>query len=642
MTLGGPISKDEQLLQKLRQIVLNNIQNEQFGVEELARSYGISRSQLHRKLKKIKGKSISQFIKEIRLNEALILLQQDVGTASEIAYLVGFSSPNYFNTCFKKYFGYTPGEALLRKDLRTQFNHEQLKNNSTVKERSLNKYQWPVLFISVFVMLIAGILGFKYSENTQTKSQDEDSLSEELIPVAIPERSVAVLPFEDMSSNRDQEYFTEAMVVEINNHLVKIEDLLVTSRISTLDYKESSKSIKEIATELGVATILTGNVQREGDLIRVTAQLIDGGSNHFLWSESYEAELASVFAIQSEIAQKVAEELKIQLTPELHKRIDDPPTDNIEAYNLFLEVKSGQHDLETDINILTEVIELDKNFADAYVEMVLRKLFYIDRNVLSEKIIDDFLVECTELLNKAIELDPDNAAAHRILASTYLWHLYDFEKADFYFNKAIALNPSMAMSMYPFYLIPAGRFEEALKYNTFQILPAYPNNYGHWLAQALCYYYLEKSENVEQSLKKAFEKDSIATAKHHGYFMISCYQGNYKTIVLNFENFDAEEHVKPRHLGMAAIAYLNLDTREKAENLLKELENISDISATGSPAYFAAAVYAEREEPDKALKWLKRSYQKREFEMIWLNVDPLWESLREEKGFKALSKKMGF
>jgi len=230
-----------------------------------------------------------------------------------------------------------------------------------------------LVLVIVFMYLYPRFLSADRSqEPTETTSE-----------TPIIDKSIAVIPFVNMSNDPDQEYFSDGMMEEILNHLVKIEDLLVISRTSVMRYKGTTKSSSEIAQELGVATILEGSVRKAGDRVRITVQLINGSTNMHLWSETYDREFTDVFAIQSEVAQQIANILQATIDPEVIKQLESKPTENMEAYNLYLEASFildnlfDQTQYTKAHELLEKAIALDPDFALAYTMMARYWIFPI-------------------------------------------------------------------------------------------------------------------------------------------------------------------------------------------------------------------------------------------------------------------------
>jgi len=246
------------------------------------------------------------------------------------------------------------------------------------------------------------------------------------------DKSIAVMPFANLSNDPEQEYFSDGMLDEILDRLFKIGDLKVISRTTSMRYKNSELSLKEIANELGVATILEGSVRKLGNNLRITVQLIDARTDTHLWSEIYDRDLSDVFEIQSEIAQTIARELKAVITPQEKALIEKVPTDNLEAYNYFLigneyYLRSyEEQDYSIAISMYTNAIELDPGFALAYIRLALCHAsmywFHYDRS--SERII-----KSKEAIDAAISIDPEIPEIHLALGSYYYWCFLDYQRA---------------------------------------------------------------------------------------------------------------------------------------------------------------------------------------------------------------------
>jgi TolB-like protein len=265
----------------------------------------------------------------------------------------------------------------------------------------------------------------------------------------IVDKSIAVLPFTDMSPDKDQEYFSDGMMDAILMHLYKIGDLEVTSRTSTMRYKETDKLIGEIANELGVKHILEGSVSKAGNKVRIIAQLIDANNDKHLWAETYEQELADVFAIQSEVAQKIASSLKAALTSEVKGRIDKIPTENLEAYEYYLKGEEAlwqvwktfsRSILDESIKYYEKAIDLDADFSLAYAGLG-RAYWHLSEFALAyEK--PELYEKQRSILNKAIKLDPYNGWAYGAMWEVNIMWDWDSSAARRNLDVAMKLAPN--------------------------------------------------------------------------------------------------------------------------------------------------------------------------------------------------------
>ena len=313
--------------------------------------------------------------------------------------------------------------------------HSKKASNRTI----LSKYKylaWGLLLLS------AAIIGGYYLWPGQSVQSPKD------LPHPL-DKSIVVLPFADMSANKDQEYFSDGMMEEILNHLVKIEDIKVVSRTTAMKYKGSNKSTKEIAQELGVATVLEGSVRKEGEQVRITVQLIDGNSDLHLFSESYDRQLTSVFEVQSEVAEMVAQALQAQISPEVRLRIEEIPTSNSKAYEFYLRGRnqyslfwSGSLDatlIDKGVEYYNQAISLDPEFSNAYAG--LGQAYWMLAHFSPDYHPSYWELSKSNLL-KAIELDPGNGWAYAELGVVqHNWN-WDLPAALKSFQKAVQLNPT--------------------------------------------------------------------------------------------------------------------------------------------------------------------------------------------------------
>jgi len=265
------------LIQKLSEEVAANLENEQYSVEELAENIGMSRSQLHRKLQEASGQSASQFIREYRLQRAMEILKSEEVTSSEVAYRVGFGSASYFSTCFNEFYGYPPGEAKKRMADNSipNFVDKGISHISRSKNSFLNKKI--LLSSAILLVFVLGYLSFQQFSNKNSRTADLDLI----------DKSIAILPFKNQSPNADNQYFADGVMDAILNKLSMVGQLKVTSRTSVEQYRTTTKTLPEIAMELGVSYILQGSAQKYGEQIRISVQLISAETDDQIWYNDY-------------------------------------------------------------------------------------------------------------------------------------------------------------------------------------------------------------------------------------------------------------------------------------------------------------------------------------------------------------------
>jgi TolB-like protein/Tfp pilus assembly protein PilF len=261
--------------------------------------------------------------------------------------------------------------------------------------------------------------------------------------------SIAVLPFDNLSNDPDQQYFSDGIQEDILNHLAKIADLNVKSRSSTLRYRSNRPSITQIGADLGVGTILEGSVRKAGNQVRITAQLIDVASDNHIWSETYDRELTEIFTIQSEVAIEIAKVLEIRLTGQQENLIVNIETENINAYDYLLRAReiraraTEEADYDNALTLLQQAIAVDDQYAEAYAEM--GGILYFDKagNIATSGTTQEiWLDSALSLANKAILLNPNLSYAYLLRSTIYRRPLFQFDKAKQDLQKAYEIDPN--------------------------------------------------------------------------------------------------------------------------------------------------------------------------------------------------------
>ncbi|WP_167610078.1 helix-turn-helix domain-containing protein [Maribellus sediminis] len=353
-----PLSTD-QFLQKLTEIVEANLGNEQFGVSELAREMGMNRTVLYRKVKLFTNKTISKFISEIRLKRALELLRNDSGNVSEVAYEVGFGSPTYFIKCFNKQYGFPPGEVL-------KGMHQHTTDYADFQKPPSKKYTAYSKYIYAFIGIILAIGGYYL-------------INQFILEKTTVEKSIVVLPFDDFSEEVGNTSIIETFRDELIGKLDGINDLTIISRTTADTYRNTNKSIGEIAKELHANYFLEGSVTKINDEVKIQLQLISAKDEH-LWSEPYVREITNenTFEVQSEVVSQVVNSLKAVISSSEKIEIARKPTENLGAYNFYLQGLDYLRLYEKDRkrihyrnakNVFEKALEIDSTFADAYLQM---------------------------------------------------------------------------------------------------------------------------------------------------------------------------------------------------------------------------------------------------------------------------------
>ena len=454
---------------------------------------------------------------------------------------------------------------------------------------------------------------------------------------ALNNSSIAVLPFADLSPGKDQEYFSDGLTEELIDDLAKVPGLKVVARSSAFQFKGRNEDLRAVGRKLGVANVLEGRVRKEGNQVRITAELIKADDGFQLWSETYDREVSHIFAAQDEIALAVASALQVKLLSANSAAIPATPrTTNSEAYQAYLQgqyfIARGQdrEDLTKALAYSERAIKLDANYAPAWAQnsQVLERLARIG-------LIDnaDGFRRARESAERAISLDAGSATGYMTLALVQMNHDWDWEGADASLKKAALLEPgSAAVLANRAHLVRIlGRVEEAVALYE-QAIALDPLRANFHLALGYELYFLDRNEGALAALQKAQELNPQLSSLHLTYCQILLAQGRWQSALEEIE----KETGDWEKLSGEVLAYHALGRREESENALKTLIATHQNDA----AYQIAEAYAYRGEIEKAFAWLDRSYRQRDPGTPELKTDPLMKTLRQDQRFAKLLKRM--
>src|SRR6186997_298437 len=437
------------------------------------------------------------------------------------------------------------------------------------------------------------------------------------------DKSIAVLPFDNISNDTLQQYFSDGITEDIITQLSKISDLKVISRTSVMEYKNNKKNIKKIAEELGVATILEGSVRKEGDKVRITAQLINANTDKHIWAETYDRNASEVFAIQSEVAQQIANKLNVKLTTEEGKRIIEKATDNVAAYEDYLRAKKLP--LSQRIDPLLNAIKKDPDFSLAWVELASAYSKIPFRNQ-SEK--PYYVRKSLDAALTAVALGPKRSETHMILGDVLKISTLSPGIAIKELDKSIELNPNNAEGYVylSFAQMELGNFTEAEKNlsKAKQLDPLSGIMNSGWLNYYRYSRNPDKYISYRNELRPANIPDSILGSKPVYYFLKDEYDS-----VLYYSRPTSKSILK-------SISYTRTGQQEKTKKITDSLEN----SSPYDNAFQTGILYAWLGEKQKAIEKLNLAYRLYDFGLISIKVDKLFDPLRNEEGFKELLKKM--
>lgn len=622
---------DKVFLKKLNNILDDNYQNEEFGVKELAAKIGLSHAQLHRKIHAEFEKSTSQFIREFRLEKAIKLLKEEIISASEVSYKVGFSSPTYFNKCFNKYFGYPPGKTKYYTDkgssTKTDINPKplSLENDTKITSEKLSKKKLVVVLSIVLILLLIPFYFFFLKD----KLKNSDNI--------FHETSVAVLPFKILSEEKSNQYFADGVMDDIINHLSTIKDLRVISRTTMDQYKESTKTIPQIAYELKVSYVIESTIQKYQDSVRLMIQLIEAHDDKSIWSQDFRREFKNIFSLESEIAKEVAAKLKATISPSELKRIERVPTENLDAYNLYLK---GNYSFNSNNNdsllaykkLLYQTLELDPDFAMAYAALARIKIQRMRAKYIAAT--KEEIEKAKALAIKSIEID-DNARGHASLGWLYLWFEWDWEAAEKQFRSAIQINPNYAgghvyLAEYLYNI--KGDFKEARKHLDIALYLAPYSYYPRSVSASFYFNDAEFMKSIEEAEKmKGIDANNI-----------SAYLRNFLSyIFLEQENKAVKELKTGWEKGSKSSKFTKqIEGAYNKHGINGVYKWLVDHEKETLDLYSTAQYYALLEDNENVIHLLERCYEQQDSRLPYIKSDRLFKDFHSDTRFQAILDKM--
>jgi len=454
--------------------------------------------------------------------------------------------------------------------------------------------------------------------------------------------SIAVLPFANLSAEKDNEYFSEGLTEEIIMNLSKLPMLKVIARGSTTRYVKEGKSHKQTASELGVQYLLEGSVRRQGKNLRITAQLIDALRDLYLWAETYRGTMEDIFDIQEKVAAEIVQALQLRLTPDEKQILKQRFTENTVAYQLYLQGrffwnKRSEEGLKTAIKYFGQAIEKDPQYALAWAGIadsysLLGEYGKIPRRELYPR--------AEAAVYKALEIDNRLAEVHTSLASLLMLSKWDWENSEKEFKLALELNPNYATAhhWYSQWFLNMGRFKESLRMisRAAELDPVSP---AILKDKGLALYYNRQYDDAIEIARKALELEPNYAAARR--LLSLAYQGKelFAQAIAENQNWGTLTGNKVETTVSLAQLYAASGQREDAKKLIEAVEQ--DKLVIDQVYRGVALVYAALGDNDNAFKWLEKSYERREEALLSLKVDPKADPLRSDPRFIALLKKIG-
>jgi TolB-like protein/Tfp pilus assembly protein PilF len=458
----------------------------------------------------------------------------------------------------------------------------------------------------------------------------------------LPAKSIAVLPFDNLSRDPDNAYFAEGVQDEILTRLAKVADLKVISRTSMQRFKSAPSDLREIAKQLGVMNVLEGSVQKANDQVRVNVQLINALNDAHLWADTYDRKLTDIFAVESEIAKTIAEALQAKLTGSEKSAMSKKPTANPEAYELYLKGrffwnKRTAADLRKSIEYFDQAIEKDPNYALAYAALAQSwKLLPAFNGGAPQECFP----QAESAAKKALALDDTLSDAHAALASLKGLNGFDYPGAIVEYERTLQLNPNDATARQWFgndTLANIGQNERELtevkRAVELDPLSLVINTNLGW-----AYIHLGRLDEALGQMRKTVEMDGAFYYSRYTLALALELKGNTQDAIAEYqETVSITDDAVP--LGMLGRLYATQNRKDEAQKILQQLRQRREQGYT--PAYSLALVYLGLGDRNEALNWLEQGYREHDgFNIGPIRVDPLLAPLHGDPRFEALAEKI--
>ena len=513
----------------------------------------------------------------------------------------------------------------------------EIEPNKSIARRTGRKIVAVTIALAV---VAAGLFVYQLVRSKSDTPRQDASAARTEAATAAPNKSIAVLPFDNLSRDPDNAYFCEGVQDEILTRLAKVADLKVISRTSTQHFKSAPENLPEIARQLGVANILEGSVQRSGDQVRVNVQLIHAQSDAHLWAETFDRKLTDIFAVESEIAKTIAETLQAKITGSEKNSIAKAPTANPEAYELYLKGrffwnKRTGGDLRKSIEYLKQAIAKDPNYALAYAALadsygLLR--FYGGASPAES------IVPATAAAKKALELDDSLAEPHASLGLIATEEL-EVHRGVSELERAVQLNPNYATAHHWLSLAftALGQSDRSIK-ELKRAVELDPLSMVINADLSIGYIYARRYDEAEAQARKTLEIDPGSFLAHYYLGMALQLKGQLKEAIPEFQKAVDVNH-DPYSTSMLIQGYARNGQTDEARKLLAQLNEMAKSAEV--PEYAFALAYTSLGDKDRAIAALEHAFAGGNNSYLFLLPgDPLLDDLRGDPRFEALVQKI--
>ena len=503
---------------------------------------------------------------------------------------------------------------------------EDVLPNEAIPQWSARKF---AALIVTIAMLAAGLLMFQLVRSKSTSPA-------RLVASTVFEKSIAVLPFLNEGGNPDDEYFSDGLSEELIAALAQIGDLKVIGRSSSFRFKNKNEESKTIGEKLGVSTLLEGTVRKQGDEVRIVAELVNAADGSELWSRTFDRKLKDIFAVQAEIAEAVAASLELTLLGTEDKSVKNAATKSVEAHNAYLQghfyfERRNLEDYRKAVSFFDQATGLDPDYALAYAERAEAWTWIADQS--SEKQKEAWAAAASDA-EKAVAIDPHLAEAHAALGWVRSFAEWNFPEGLAELRRAKQLSPGNATAndLLARVVVYLGQIQEADKLAR-QAIELDPLTYQARNNLARILFVEGKLDEADAAARQAAELQPTAASSHRWQVFVAIHRGDGEAALREAQ---LEPNEGYRHFELALAHYARGD-RPAADAALAEL-----IAKDGKvEAYQIAQVYAWRGETDKAFEWLQISFDHHDTGMLGLLIDPLMRGLHQDARYKGLLANMG-
>jgi TolB-like protein/Flp pilus assembly protein TadD len=507
-----------------------------------------------------------------------------------------------------------------------------IRHRTTAGGTGKGTRRWKLLLLLASALVAAGMVYLATQGRTRkTGGTEGKELS-----------SIAVLPFSDLSPEKDQDYFCEGITEELTNALAKVEGLRVVSRTSAFQFKGKASDIRKIGEQLNVGALLEGSVRRAGNKLRVTAQLVKVSDGYHLWSGTYDRETGDVFAIQEEISRAIVNALQVRLSAEPNRRLLEGHTENLHAYNLYLQGRyhwnrRTEAGLRKGIEYFEQAIAEEQNYAAAHAGLADSYALLASYGVAPPK---QAMPKAKAAALETLRIDDTFAQAHATLGFVLSFYDWDWVAAEREYQRAIELNPGNATAhqWYSGYLRAVGRLDQALR-EMKRAQELDPLSLAAGRDMGRIFRSMRQYDRAIDQYRKVLELDPNFPSVYLHLGMAYEQKGMYRQAVAAFEKARSLPGGNPLILGALGHGYAVSGNRREAERLLKQLNDLSTRRYT-SPIS-TVLIYIGLGERDRAFEWLDRAYEDHDPWLTWLAVDPIFDTLRPDPRFGILLRKVG-